>query len=363
MPSRKAEKIVGVLRSEILSGKRAPGERLPTYDALIEEFGVTRPTVARVLRELRKEGLIEVNGTRRIFVAASFPHHTRYLWVTSEQPGSLEWTYFMATILELIERGETGIEGEVIPLVGVDGRANNPQYQRLCDAVNHGSVAGLFLMNSATVYLLPTLQAAGLPRVAIWAPLPHAGLTRLDVDSLLERAAGRLRKKGRRVAVISPHAHNLERALKSLAKQGFAKDRVWGLQVSPVGCEQMTELLFDRTDRPDAVFLTDDNLVPPFLLGLKRARRKAGRDVYVLAHCNWPRPIGLAEGVEHIGFDVREVLGAAKECIDAQRAGEASPTRLIAPRFADELTLPLPARIPRAHEHEKNGFAHSAPAR
>ena len=363
MPSRKAEKIVGILRSEILSGQRAHGEKLPTYDALIEQFAVTRPTVARVLRELRKEGLIEVNGTRRIVVASSFPHDGRYLWVTSEQPGSLEWTCFLDTILELIERGETGIDGEIIPLVGVDGRANNPQYERLCDAVSHGSVAGLFLMNSATVYLLPALQSAGVPRVAIWAPLPHAGLARLDVDSLLDRAAARLRKKGRRVAVISPHALNLELAQKSLAKEGFSKDRVWALPVTPVGCEQMTELLFDRTDRPDAVFITDDNLVKPFLAGLKRVRRKAGTDVYVLAHCNWPKPIGLAEGVEHIGFDVREVLVAAKECIDAQRAGEESPTRLVPPRFLNELTRPLPNRgagVRDPREAREKSVVHSA---
>ncbi len=102
----------------------------------------------------------------------------------------------MATILDLIQRGETGIDGEIIPLVGVDGRANNPAYQRLCEAVSQGSVAGLFLMNSATVYLLPALQAPGLPRVAIWAPLPHAGLARLDVDALLDRAAIRLGRRG-----------------------------------------------------------------------------------------------------------------------------------------------------------------------
>jgi len=40
MPSRKAEQIVRVLREEILAGKRAPGEKLPTYDALIEQFRV-----------------------------------------------------------------------------------------------------------------------------------------------------------------------------------------------------------------------------------------------------------------------------------------------------------------------------------
>lgn len=359
MPSRKAEKIVGILRSEILSGQRAPGERLPTYDALIEQFAVTRPTVARVLRELRREGLIEVNGMRRIYVASSFPHNTRYLWVTSEQPGSIEWTHFMGTILDLIEKRETGIEGEIIPLVGVDGRANNPEYQRLCDAVAHGSVAGLFLMNSATVYLLPALQAPGLPRVAIWAPLPHAGLTRLDVDALFERAAVRLRKKRvRRVAVISPHAQNLDRSLKILAKEGFVKERVWPLQVTAVGCAQLTELLFDRVDRPDAVFITDDNLVPPFLAGLKGAKRKAGRDVFVLAHCNWPRPIGLAEGVEHIGFDVREIFAAGKECIDAQRAGQASPTRVVQPRFLEELVFPF---SPPPKAVRQAPVAHAAP--
>jgi hypothetical protein len=341
MPSRKAEKIVRILRDEILSGQRAPGEKMPTYDALIEKFLVTRPTVARVLRALRSEGLVEVNGTRGVFVASSFPHHRRYLWVTSEQPGSLEWTSFLATILYLIERGETGISGELIPLVGVDGRANNPEYQRLCEAVEHGSVAGLFLMNSATVYLLPALQAPGIPRVAIWAPLPHAGLLSLDFNELLERACARLLEKGRHVAVISPHAPNLARAQECLSKKGLKKDRVWALHVAPVGCERITELLFDRTDRPDAVFVTDDNLVEPLLAGLKRAKVRPGKDVYVLAHCNWPRPIGLNEGVEHIGFDVREVLCAAKECIDEQRAGQESPGRLVPPRFAHELTRRL----------------------
>jgi hypothetical protein len=342
MPSRKAERIAQTMRDEILSGQRSHGEKLPTYDALIERFGVTRPTIARVLRSLREEGLVQVNGTRGVFVAPRFPHDNRYFWVTSEQPGSLEWTSFLATILDLIERGETGIAGEVIPLVGVDGRANNPEYQRLTEAVKHGSVAGLLLMNSATVYLLPALQNPGLPRVAIWAPLPHASLLSLDFNGLIERACGRLVEKGRRVAIISPHAPNLVRAQECLAKKGVDKRNVWALHVAPVGCERITELLFDRVDRPDAVFVTDDNLVQPLLSGLKRAKRRPGKNTYVLAHCNWPRPIGAAEGVEHIGFDVREVLGAAKDYIDVLRTGREPRLCVIPPRFLEELTRPLP---------------------
>jgi hypothetical protein len=338
MPSRKAEQIVQVLRGEILSGQYAPGAKLPTYDALIEQYRVTRPTVARVLKALRKEGLITVNGTRGVFVAKTFPHHRRYYWVTSEQPGSLEWTGFLATILDLIERGETGIDGEVIPLVGVDGRLNNPEYQTLCEAVKHGSAAGLLVMNSATTYLLPALQTPGLARVAIWAPLPHAALLSLDFDALIERACARLLAKGRRIAVISPHAPNLDRTQACLLRRGLAKDHLLALHVAPVGCERIIELLFDRADRPDALFVTDDNLVEPLLAGLKRAKVRPGRDVYVLAHCNWPHPIGVKEGIEHIGFDVREVLCTAKECIDAVHAGQKAAGRTVPPRFANELT-------------------------
>ena len=345
MPSRKAEKIVQVLRGEILSGRRAHGERLPTYDELTEQFGVTRPTVSRVLQALRGEGLVKVIGTRGVFVAATFPHHTRYLWVTSEQPGSLEWTSFLATIFDLVERGQTGIQGEVIPLVGVDGRANNPQYQRLCEAVAHDSVAGLLLMNSATVYLLPALQGAGIPRVAIWAPLPHAGLVSLDFDGFLERACARLFERGKHVAVISPHAQNLTRAQELLKKRGIRKNRVWALHVGPVGCERVIELLFERADRPEALFVTDDNLIEPTLAGLKRAKRRPGKDVYVLSHCNWPRPLGMPGLVEHLGFDVREILREAKECIDAQRAGDPSPRRLVPARFGHELTTPLESLV------------------
>jgi len=341
MPSRKAEQIALFLREEILSGARPPGAKLPTYDALMEQFRVTRPTVARVLDALREEGLVSEKGARGVFVANRFPHHNRYLWVTSEQPGSLEWTSFMATFLDLIELCETGIPGQVVPLVGVDGRANNPAYQLLCEVVEQGSAAGLLLMNSSTIYQLPALEKAGLPRAAIWAPLPHAALVSLAFDALIERACDKLLERGKRIAVMSPHEPNLKAAEAYLTARGLPEAKLWPLHVAQVGCERVTELLFDRADRPDAVFVTDDNLISPLLRGLKRAKVEPGRDVYVLGHCNWPRPIGLGQGVEHIGFDVREIFAAAKACIDAQRAGEAAPTRTVHPRFSEELIEPL----------------------
>lgn len=347
MSFRKVDPIVSALREEILSGKRAPGSKLPTYDALMELFGVTRPTIARVLSILRAQGLVTVHGARGVFVAERFPHNERYFWITSEYPGHIEWTTFLATFLDLIERGETGLPGEVVPLVGVDGRANNPEYQRLCEVVAEGSAAGLFVMSSPTTTLLPVLQEPGLPRAAIWAPLPHASLVSLAFDSLIERACRSTLQGGRRVAVLSPHEHNLKTARRCLSELGAPDANVNAMQVTPVGCESLVKLLMESKDRPDAMFATDDNLIEPLLAGLHAAKVRPKRDVYVLAHCNWPRAIGESEGVDHIGFDVREILWIGKECMEAQRGGETSPQRLVPARFASEL-LPETLRIQRS---------------
>jgi len=298
----------------------------------MEPFDDMQPTIGRVLDALQEED---------ITVTPRLPHRDRYVWVTSEQPGSNEWSLFLATTLEVIERGETGISGQVSALVGVDGRANNPEYRQLCEVEARRSAAGLLLVNSAMLYLLPVLQTPGLPRVAIGAPLPHASLVMLDFAGLIERASARLLERGRRVAVMSPHAPKLAAAQECLEALGLHEDRLLTVHAAPIGCERLTELMFDRKNRPDAIFVVDDNLVPPLLAGLERARVQAGKDVYVLAHCNWPRPLGMSEGVEHLGFDVREVLCAGKDIIDAHREGALSPTRLIPARFLGELTRPL----------------------
>jgi DNA-binding transcriptional regulator YhcF (GntR family) len=349
MPSRKAEQILSALKTEILTGVRKKGGQLPTYDALMEQFGVTRPTIARVLAALREQGLVTVRGTRGVFVAENFPHDVRYFWVTSEQPGSLEWTTFLATFLELIQHNETGLGVEIIPLVGVDGRANNPEYAKLCRVVDEGSAAGLMVMNSAVTYQLPVLENPGLPRVAIWAPLPHAALVRLAFEELIDRACAKVLERARKIAVVSPHIWNLNATVTRLCELGADKGNVRPLHVTPIGCESLIALLFERTDRPEAIFVTDDNLVAPLLIGLNRAGLVPGRDVYVLAHCNWPRPVGMEQGVEHIGFDVREVLAEARNCIEAQRQGEVSPERVVPSRFLNELTSPI------VHPEEDDG--------
>lgn len=51
--------ILEVIRKEIADGRYDSDQRLPTEAQLVARFGVSRPTVARALRELQDEGIVE----------------------------------------------------------------------------------------------------------------------------------------------------------------------------------------------------------------------------------------------------------------------------------------------------------------
>ncbi len=55
----KHSRISQELLAEIASGKYAPSGRLPSEAQLVRRFGVSRPTVARALRDLQDRGLVE----------------------------------------------------------------------------------------------------------------------------------------------------------------------------------------------------------------------------------------------------------------------------------------------------------------
>ena len=58
-PTAKYAAIFTSLRQEILDGQFAARERFPSEEALVRRFGVSRPTIERALRELKRTGLLE----------------------------------------------------------------------------------------------------------------------------------------------------------------------------------------------------------------------------------------------------------------------------------------------------------------
>lgn len=67
------QRIIDDLRAEILTGSRAPGERVPSEHELAEQYGTSRPTVRRAIAVLRAYGLVVTEQGRGAFVRPK-PH-------------------------------------------------------------------------------------------------------------------------------------------------------------------------------------------------------------------------------------------------------------------------------------------------
>jgi DNA-binding transcriptional MocR family regulator len=52
--------VAEALRDEITSGRRRPGDRMPSENDIVQQWGVSKTTARRAIRELRIDGLIEV---------------------------------------------------------------------------------------------------------------------------------------------------------------------------------------------------------------------------------------------------------------------------------------------------------------
>lgn len=57
MPSRRVE---SALRERVSAGEWASGDALPSIAALAKEYGVSRATVAKALRRIADDGLLEI---------------------------------------------------------------------------------------------------------------------------------------------------------------------------------------------------------------------------------------------------------------------------------------------------------------
>ena len=62
------EQLVAHYRQAITSGELAPGARLPSITALVQETGLSPKTIQRAMRLLESEGLVMVRRNRGTFV-------------------------------------------------------------------------------------------------------------------------------------------------------------------------------------------------------------------------------------------------------------------------------------------------------
>ena len=67
----KYQQVLDTIKTDILSGRYQPGQKLPSEAALLKRFGTSRITVGRALRELQQAGLVQRRAGSGTFVASA----------------------------------------------------------------------------------------------------------------------------------------------------------------------------------------------------------------------------------------------------------------------------------------------------
>lgn len=153
--------ILDDLRSEILAGRRAPGERLPSEHELAQMYGTSRPTVRRAIARLKAEGLVVTEQGRGAFVRPK-PHVRLLLTGTSyRKHRGLGLPGFNAQVLE---QGQAP-EQQLLEVAVVESRAEISMRLALAESTPVVVRRRLFLADHEPVALCdsyyPTDVAAG----------------------------------------------------------------------------------------------------------------------------------------------------------------------------------------------------------
>lgn len=340
------------LRKHIVEGRYTPGTRLPTRKHLMSTLGVSPLTLQRALDRLQEEGFVRSVDRVGSFVADEPPHlFTCPLVFISAPTGSLgAWTRFWDILNQCA--GEVALaSGKRIPVyTGIDGHADNEDYQSLLRDLDCGRLAGLVFSQNPRLLQgqdSPLITLPGVPRVALTTRCDFMPSVAHDFESFFNRAAARLAVDGaKRVAILVTPSQRLgvaAHAEQLLASHNLSTRPEWMQVISgPESATTLLQLLMSlpAASRPDGLILGDDNFIPHAAAGLTAAGVRVPDDLRVVTHCNFPPlPEPSVMPFVRLGWDVRDMLVECLDVLDMQRNGDCDPTfrRLMPAQFEEEL--------------------------
>ena len=222
----------------------------------------------------------------------------------------------------------------------------------ISDIEAHRLVGAVFAFNPGVVPrhldVLKELTVHGMPSVAISLPAPGLSCPTVypDLESFTSKALRYLTSRGRRriahvVLASEDSGDNPIPSVLSDAIRAFHLDPsapwIQGVHPSAPGwARQAVRLLFhgDPKNRPNALIIHDDNLVPMATQGLADLGLKSAVEVVALA--NFPWPTRSAVPAKRLGFSIPELMRVCRIRIDRQRNGESCPAATLLPACFEE---------------------------
>jgi len=142
IPSSKYADVRTALIRQLRRGQWKPGDRIPTEAQLVQQFGVSRITVARAVRELESEGLVERRRGAGTFVRSPEASGQLSFGLLIPELGETE---IFEPICQGLSRARMGTHHELLwgPTLQ-PGEPKEVEAEHLCESYLKRGVSGIF---------------------------------------------------------------------------------------------------------------------------------------------------------------------------------------------------------------------------
>ncbi len=326
------------IRQRICSGAWPPGTQLPTREALAELFDASPSTVQLAIHGLVEDGSVVTRKRGGAQIAAAPPEVCDFILALGENTlrSGGHPTYFIDMMAAATAR-----IAEVRP--GMRMKCVQTADPLLAERVRGGGLAGILYFGSPLQ--APAVAHAGIPLATFIVPDQRPWATvniRIDNQALLMSSVRSHLARGRkRIAILDngglmttqsktrPLSQQFKHIAEGVRKAGGTCEPTWIHCVdpcSPIVAYQTTLLLLDRpsTQRPNALVLLDDHLLPPVLAALKTLSLRIPTDLSVSVQAHH-LPMGTPDNCIRLGFDVATFLSEIVDLLAKSRRGIAVP--------------------------------------
>ena len=334
-----AVEIVNECRRRFSENEWPAGTSLPSNRKLAVEFGVSLLTMQKALDRLRQEGLVKIENRRGTIVAPNASPYVNYGIAFSLNPTSeneWSWSSFNTGMLHQMStmNAESNWKGRAY--FGVDG-PDTKDYRRLEQDLNNDVLSGLILIGYECVKDTPVVKNRKVPLVGIKGNRPLVpGISYISMGhyEMIDKALSEIAAHGRkRVAVLaqSSNGPNYESDITArIRAYGMTTYPHWiqGSNVqNPHWSRNCMQLLLHpgQAERPDAVLVTDDNLLACACLGITASGMCVPDDIMIASAWNFPESIPPGLPILKVGFDLRTVINTCIRLIQRQMSHEEVP--------------------------------------
>ena len=292
------------LETEIASGKYGEGSRLPSEVQLVKQFDVSRPTVARALRDLEAKNLIERRAGSGTYVRSNNERTAASRILGLLVPGLANTEIFQiicGEIASLARVSEYGLlwGGSTNPRVEIDDSLKHAE--EICKQFIERRISGVFFapaelqsgQREANTHLAESLREAGIPVVLLDRDLmDFPGRSDFDLVGLDNMASGfmvaeHLIKLGCRKPffVARPFSAATVNARIAGVREAIVRHHIeppasWIRYGDPADLKFVRSLVAGR--QADAFICANDNTAAVLLRTLESQDVRAPRDVRVV---------------------------------------------------------------------------------